>query len=115
MTRRLSQLWVQPSPRLLLILILLATTVFTGMATGFSLFFRLAYILTIVTVASYVWVQFMLRKINVKVVDRPQQIRVGDEVRETITLTNNGILPRYGLEVSDLTDLPDHSLSLIHI
>ena len=109
MTRRLSQLWIQPSPRLLLILILLATTVFTGMATGFSLFYRLAYILTIVTVISYVWVQFMLRKINVTVVGRPQQIRVGDEVRETITLTNKGILPRYGLEVSDLTNLPDHS------
>lgn len=109
MTRRLLGLWVQPSPRLLLILILLAITVFTGMATGFGLFYRLAYILTIVTIVSYLWVQFMPRKINVTVADRPQQIRVGDEMRETITLTNNGILPRYGLEVSDLTDLPGHS------
>ena len=106
--QRLGRLAVRPSIRFLLVAILFVIAVFTGMATGFDLFYRLTYILIATVIASYIWVQLMLRALRVEVSGRPRLARVGDEILETITMHNNSTLPKYALEVSDLADIPGH-------
>lgn len=104
----IDRLGVRPSIRFAFVVFLLTITVFTGMATGFDLFYRLSYVLIATIVVSYVWVLLMLRSVRVEVVGRPRQARAGDEILETITVENRGALPTYALEVSDLTDIPGH-------
>ena len=106
--QRLARLAVRPSIRFLLVAILLAVAVFTGMATGFDLFYRLTYVLVVTVIASYLWVQLMLRATRVEVTGRPRLARVGDEILETIVIHNNSALPKYALEVADLADIPGH-------
>ena len=92
----------------MLVAILLVVSVFTGMATGFDLFYRLTYIIVATLIASYLWIQLMLRAIRLEVTGRPRLARVGDEILETVTIHNNSTLPKYALEVSDLADIPGH-------
>ena len=105
----MDRLGVRPSIRFAFVAVLLAIAIFTGMATGFDLFYRLSYILIATIVVSYVWVLLMLRSVRVEVVGRPRQARAGDDILESITVENRGALPSYALEVTDLTDLPGHS------
>ena len=107
--QRLARLAVRPTIRFPLVAVLLVVAVFTGMATGFDLFYRLTYIIIATLIASYVWVQLMLRVLRVEVSGRPRLARVGDEILETITIHNNSALPKYALEVSDLADIPGHT------
>lgn len=101
--------YVRPSIRFAFVAILLAVTVFTGMATAFDLFYRLSYVLIATLIVSYLWVLLMLRSLRVEASGRPRQVRVGDEILETITIGNPSVLPKYALEVSDLTDIPGHA------
>ena len=95
--------------RFYLVLVLMAVTIFTGMATGFGLFFRLLYILALTTIFSYLWNWLSIQWLSVDVDRRSRRVRVGDSVEERITVRNNSSLPRPVLEVEDLTDLPGYS------
>ncbi len=108
MRQSIARFAVRPSFRFALVAILLVVSVFTGMATGFDLFYRLTYILVATLIASYIWVRLMLRAIRVEVSGRPRLARVGDEIPETVTIHNNAALPKYALEVSDFADIPGH-------
>ena len=87
----------------------MAVTLFTGMATGFGLFFRLLYILALTTIFSYVWNWLSIQRLNVDVDRRSHRVRVGDSVEERVTVRNLSSIPRPVLEVEDLTDLPGYS------
>ncbi len=84
-------------------------TVFTGMATGFGLFYRLLYILCLSAIFSFVWNWLSLRSLVVEVDRRSHRVRVGDDVEERITIHNLSRLPKPVLEIEDLTDLPGYS------
>ncbi len=92
-----------------MIAILLIITVFTGMATGFDLFYRLSYILVATVIVAYTWTLLMHQSLDVKVTGRPRQARVGDEILETVSIDNHSPLPKYALEVSDQANIPGHS------
>ncbi len=87
-------------------------TLGTGMSTGFSLFFRLVYVLGITTVLAYVWNWLSLKSLEVEVERRSRRVRVGDEVHERITVRNKSAVPKGTLEVEDLTDLPGYSSAM---
>ncbi|MDP6302200.1 MAG: DUF58 domain-containing protein [SAR202 cluster bacterium] len=79
------------------------------MATGFGLFFRLAYILGLTTILSFVWSWLNVRRLKVTVDRRSQRVRVGDEVEERLTIRNRSKVPKQLLEVEDLSDIPGYS------
>ena len=87
----------------------MGVTVFTGLATGFGLFYRLLYILGIAAIFSFVWNWLSLRSLEVEVDRRSHRVRVGDDVEERITIHNLSRLPKPVLEIEDLTDLPGYS------
>ena len=90
-------------------LALAALTAFTGMSTGFGLFFRLLYILGATLVLTLVWNWFSLLSLEVKVERRSRRVRVSDNVEERVSIRNRSSLPKPVLEVEDLTDLPGYS------
>ena len=87
----------------------MAVTLFTGMSTGFGLFFRLLYVLGLTAILSFIWNWLNLRSLEVEVDRRSARVRVGDVVDERITVRNRSAIPKPVLEVEDMTDLPGYS------
>ena len=95
--------------RLFLILGLIVITLFTGMATGFALFYRLIYILALTAVMSFMWNWLSVVGLDVSVERRTKRARVGDDIEERITVRNLSSWPKSTLEVEDVTDMPGYS------
>ena len=89
-------------------LFLMLLTLSTGMATGFALFYRLLYVLILTSVLSYAWTWFAISSMSVLVSGRTRQVNVGDDIEETVTVTNRSWIPKFGIEVQDQTTLTGH-------
>ena len=87
----------------------MAVTLFTGMSTGFGLFFRLLYVLGLTAILTFIWNWLSVRSLEVEVDRRSARVRVGDIVDERITVRNRSFIPKPVLEVEDMTDLPGYS------
>lgn len=92
-----------------MVIALIIITLFTGMATGFSLFFRLVYILGLTIILGFIWNWVNLRGLEVSVDRRSKRIYVGDDVEERISIRNVNNIPKPVLEIEDLTDMPGFS------
>ena len=106
---KLSLFGVRPAGRFYLVAALMLVTLFTALATGFGLFHRLLYIMAATTVLAYGWNWLTVRSVVARGERRTRQTQVGDTVEESISVHNQSRLPKYALEVEDLTDLPGHS------
>ena len=95
--------------RFYLITILVVVTLFTGMATGFGLFYRLVYVLALTMMLSYIWSWLSVRLLEVTVDRRTPRVRVGDNVEERLMVRNLSRIFKSALEVEDLTDLPGYA------
>ena len=95
--------------RLVLVLGLLVVTLFTGLATGFGLFYRLIYILGLTALLAFIWNWLSVLGLEVSVDRRTKRARVGDDIEERITVRNRSSWPKSTLEVEDLTDMPGYS------
>ena len=95
--------------RSFLVLILMAITVITGMATGFGMFYRLLYVLGLTAAIGYVWTWLSVRSLDVSVNRGTLRLSVGDNLEERIKVLSLGRWPRTALLVEDLTDLPGYS------
>ncbi|MFN3974392.1 MAG: DUF58 domain-containing protein [Dehalococcoidia bacterium] len=88
---------------------LTAVALLFGLATGFPLFYRLAYALALVLVVGMVWAWAGLLGLRVEVRRRTHRVQVGEPFEERITVYNRWLLPKGWLEVRERSDLPGHS------
>ena len=95
--------------RLFLIVGLIVITLFTGLATGFGLFYRLIYILGLTAIAAFIWNWLSVVGLEVSVDRRTKRARVGDDIEERITVRNRSSWPKSTLEVEDVSDMPGYS------
>ena len=95
--------------RLYLVFGLIVITLFTGLATGFGLFYRLIYILVLTAILAFIWNWSNVRSLEVSVDRRTKRASVGDNIEERITIQNRSALPKPTLEVEDITDMPGYS------
>ncbi|MBI4200392.1 MAG: DUF58 domain-containing protein [Chloroflexi bacterium] len=89
-------------------LVLAGLVLVLALATGFSLFYRLFYVLALAMVGSGLWAWLNLRWLEVRVERRARQVEVGGQLVERMTVRNKGWLPKPWLEVRELTDMPGH-------
>ncbi|MDA1188702.1 MAG: DUF58 domain-containing protein [Chloroflexi bacterium] len=107
---------IVPRKRLYLIVILLAVTTVTALATGLGIFYRLLYIMALAAGLSFIWSWLSLKALNVVVDRRRLQVQVGDPLNENITVENLSKLPRPGIVVEDTSDLPGFSTGrVVHL
>ena len=95
-----------------MVVALTGVTLFSGLATGFGLFYRLVYILGLTTALTYFWNWVSLRSLDVSVDRRTQKANVGDKIEERLTIRNLSGFPKTLLEVEDLSDLPGYTSGL---
>ncbi len=89
------------------LLVLLAVTAY-AMATGYSLLFRLSYVLGGVLVVAWVWSRLSIRGVEVELVEATRETEVGGWAEERLRVRNNTRVPKTWVEVQDQTDLPGH-------
>ena len=90
-------------------IVLIAVALFTAMATGFSLFYRLSYIMALTIVFAFGWNWLNIAGLSVTIDRRSKRVRVGDDVEERITVNSLSHIPKPVLEIEDLSDLPGYS------
>jgi uncharacterized protein (DUF58 family) len=83
-----------------------------GFLTGSSLLWQLFIFSVLILGLGYLWLIVNTRGIEVKVKDLPEHSRVGDRFEEEIIVTNNSILPKSGLRVRGVSDLPGYEDSV---
>ena len=105
----ISYLFAKPTLRTLFVLVLLIVTFITAAATGFNLFYRLSYALVSILLIGYLWSWFMLIAVRVQIIDRLNQTEVGESFEQKIRIINDSFIPKFGLELKDMTDLPGHA------
>ena len=89
------------------IIVLIGVMLLNSVSTGFDLAMRLAYLLVILIIISWVWSR--LGSANMKAsVNRPTgPFSVGDTLNERIIIQNSNGAPKAWVEVEDKTTLPD--------
>lgn len=99
--------------RFYLVFVLAGVTLFTGLSTGFDLFYRLLWVLALVSVISFIWTWISLQWLDVTVERRTRRAYVGETIEERLTVRSTGKLPKPPLVIDDLTDLPGYSNGLV--
>ena len=92
-------------------MVLLVITVVTALATGFGLFFRLAYIITIVNLVSLISVYLNIRKIEVSIDRRNHLLSVGEQIDKRISIRNLSVIPKTLILATDITTIPGYTSS----
>jgi uncharacterized protein (DUF58 family) len=95
--------------KLLLLLVLLGIVLAFAMASGFTPFFRLAYLLVGTLVASFLWAWLALRWLDVTVDQRTKEAWVGGWMEERIRVRNTGWMPKPWFQVHDPSDMTGFS------
>ena len=81
-------------------------TFMSGMGTGFTLSFRLGYVLVIMLVVAFVWSRIGFARIDARVRRPNRPMRVGEQLSETVEIANHGGLPNPWIEIEEITDIP---------
>ena len=92
-------------------MVLLIITVITALATGFGLFFRLAYIIMIVILVSLISVYLNIRKIEVSIDRRNHLLSVGEQIDKRISIRNLSVIPKTLILATDITTIPEYTSS----
>ena len=99
---------IRPTRRFYLIVGLLLVTAVTATATGFHLFSSLILTLLVTIGVSFLWNWLMLVGITARTNLGNTHIESGSSINETVLVKNRSIIPKYGLEIRDLTDMPGY-------
>ena len=79
-----------------------------ALVTGSSLIWQLFIFSVLILGLGYLWSVVNIRGIEVKIKDLPEQSRVGDWFEEEFIISNNSIIPKSGLTVRGVSDLPGY-------
>lgn len=85
-----------------------------ALITDSSLVWQLLIFSLVILGLGSLWLIVNIRGIEVKVKDLPEHSRVGDWFEEEFIISNNSVIPKSGLMVSGISDLPgyEHSVYL---
>ena len=83
-----------------------------ALITGSLLVWQLFIFSALILGLGYLWSVVNIRGIEVKVKDLPEQSRVGDWFEEEFIISNNSVIPKSGITVSGVSDLPGYENSV---
>jgi len=89
-----------------IILILLLS--FFAISSGWSVLYKLAYVLLALFILSWLWARYSLRKMAFHRNATMGRVQVGDTFEERLMLDNISVLPKLWVQVADGSTLPGH-------
>lgn len=95
---------MRPWQAILLIVILF----FFAISSGWSVLYKLAYVLLALFILSWLWARYSLRKIAFHRNATMGRVQVGDMFEERLMLDNISVMPKLWVQVADGSTLPGH-------
>ena len=95
-------------PNVTIAIVVALVAVATGLATGFWLLFRFAYLIALGLPLLYLWNRSMIRGLDVEVLRRDRRVSRGHPLRGRLVIRSRSWLPKVWLEVNDQSTLPEH-------
>ena len=95
--------------RLHAVLALLFLSLFLSLGTGYAIYYRLLAVTTLVLAGSALWAYLNLWGTRITFQRTFGKLQVGESVDSRITIHNSAPLPKLGLEIEDMPELPGHN------
>ena len=95
---------MRPWQAILLILVLL----FFSISSGWSVLYKLTYVLLTLFVLSWLWARYSLRKLTFHRNTTTGRVQVGEVFEERLMLDNTSIMPKLWVQIADGSTLPGH-------
>lgn len=93
--------------------LLISVLLLTGLFTGQSVFFNLAYLFFGLIILSLLWSWFAVLGVRIARRTRSRRSQVGRNFVEEFAVRNRTLLPKLWLEIRDHSDLPGHRASYV--
>ncbi|MCC6236292.1 MAG: DUF58 domain-containing protein [Dehalococcoidia bacterium] len=100
--------WIGGHGNVSVALALAVACVIVGLATGFWLLFRLAYIVAFAVPLVWFWTRSMIRNLDVEVLRRTHRVSQGQPLEGQVLLRSTSLLPKVWLEVEDQSSIPSY-------
>jgi len=95
---------MRPWQAILLILALL----FFSISSGWSVLYKLTYVLLTLFILSWLWARYSLRKLTFHRNTTSGRVQVGEVFEERLMLDNTSVLPKLWVQIADGSTLPGH-------
>jgi uncharacterized protein (DUF58 family) len=95
---------MRPWQAILLIIVL----AFLAISSGWDILYRLAYVLLILFVLSWLWARYSLRKLIFRRTAASGRVQVGETFDERLMLDNLAVIPKLWVQIADGSTLPGH-------
>jgi uncharacterized protein (DUF58 family) len=95
---------MRPWQAILLIMLLL----FFSISSGWSILYKLTYVLLTLFVLSWLWARYSLRKLTFHRNTTTGRVQVGETFEERLMLDNTSVLPKIWVQIADGSTLPGH-------
>ena len=100
--------WGQRHLNVLIAAAVAAICVVVGLATGFWLLFRMAYVVALAVPLSYFWTRSMVNELELEIVRRTQRVTQGQPLQGRVVVRSTTWVPKVWLEVEDRASIPGH-------
>ena len=95
---------MRPWQAILLIIALL----FLSISSGWSVLYKLTYVLLTLFILSWLWARYSLRKLEFHRNTASGRVQVGETFEERLMLDNTSIMPKLWVQIADSSTLPGH-------
>ncbi len=99
--------------RLRMVVILAVFSLVSGLITGRTLFYHLAYLFVALIVLAFLWAWTGISWVHLRRQTRARRAQVGRPMEERFAVRNSSALPKLWLEVRDESNLPGHLASQV--
>ena len=99
--------------RLFAMLLLLIVTLLLALGSGVPVYFRVFFLTALVMAGSLVWAFLNLMATNVTASRTYGKLRVGEYLESQVVIHNSSPLPKFNLEISDLSEVPGHNTGAV--
>ncbi len=88
--------------------LLIAVLFFFSISSGWTVLYKLTYVLLTLFILSWLWARYSLRKLTFHRNTTSGRVQVGETFEERLMLDNTSVLPKLWVQIADGSDLPGH-------
>ncbi len=89
-------------------ILLIGVLFFFSISSGWTVLYKLTYVLLTLFILSWLWARYSLRKLTFHRNTASGRVQVGETFEERLMLDNTSVLPKLWVQIADGSDLPGH-------
>src|ERR1700737_2943331 len=88
--------------------LLIVVLFFFSISSGWTVLYKLTYVLLTLFILSWLWARYSLRKLEFHRNKVSGRVQVGETFEERLMLDNTSIMPKLWVQIADSSTLPGH-------